>query len=70
MELDRLGAKLISLLLGLGLAAVFRQSCRGNGCVVVTSPPKDVVAKQVYELDGECYKYQPYTVQCKEGGDT
>jgi hypothetical protein len=35
---DSTGSKIIAIILGVGLAAIFRRSCRGDKCVVVTSP--------------------------------
>lgn len=61
----RLGATLISVLLGLGLASLFRKACKGNGCVVVQAPDAEEVKQSVYRLGGECYKYTPHIVPCK-----
>jgi hypothetical protein len=64
---DRAGAILVSVILGLGLAALFRRACRGDGCVVVRPPKGDDVNKFVYKVSGDCYKYTPYGVPCTGG---
>jgi hypothetical protein len=62
---SNVGRKLFSILLGLGLSAVFRLSCKGKNCVIQSSPDieKDILNK-VYEYDGKCYKYIPTNVPC------
>ena len=62
---DRAGSILVSVLLGLGLAIIFfRRVCRGDQCVVVKSPGKDVLQDHYYKLEDDCYKYVPYAVKC------
>jgi hypothetical protein len=51
-------------ILGLGLAAIFRGTCKGDRCIVVRAPePKDVEGK-TFKYDGKCYKFQPNSVSC------
>ncbi len=67
---DQAGSILISILLGLGLAAVFRKACTGANCVVVRPPDMKEVNKYVYKLDESCYKYTPKPIPCPRGGAT
>jgi hypothetical protein len=54
--------------LGLGLAAVFRGTCKGDRCIVVRAPdPKDVEGK-TFQYDGKCYQFQATTVSCPTPG--
>lgn len=54
----------IAVILGFGLAAVFRSTCSGPRCVVVRAPdPKDVDGK-VFQYDGKCYTFQANMVSC------
>lgn len=64
---DRFGAIIISVILGLGLAAIFRATCHGDNCIVVKSPPRDQIDKHVYRIDDQCYKYSSYAVGCPGG---
>jgi hypothetical protein len=59
------GAIVVSIMLGLGLAAVFRTACKGGRCVVVNGPPMSDVRDKVYRLDDKCYRYTPYVVPCE-----
>lgn len=61
------GAKLVSIIMGLGLAAMFRQVCKGKHCIVVKGPNVDEVNKYYYKIDGNCYKYTPVVTNCDEG---
>jgi hypothetical protein len=58
------GSILISVLLGLGLAAMFRRACSGDGCVVVKSPNLGEVHKHLYKVEADCYKYTPEVIPC------
>ena len=65
---DGTGAIVISVLLGLGLAAMFRKACKGNSCIVVKAPNLTEVSQYVYQLDTGCFKYRPQVVPCPRGG--
>lgn len=58
------GSILISVLLGLGLAAMFRKACSGDGCVVIKSPNLGEVQKHLYKVESDCYKYTPEVIPC------
>lgn len=66
---DATGAKIVSIILGFGLAAVFRKVCHGNGCRVIQGPPKDATNDMYYKVDEDCYKYSPYAVSCPKEDD-
>lgn len=55
----------MSVIIGFGLATLFRRVCKGKGCVIVKSPPLKDLEKYLYRIDGKCYKYRPYAVSCK-----
>lgn len=61
---DRVGSIVISILLGLGLAALFRRACSGSSCIVIKAPKMDEVNKYYYKIEDNCYKYTPYVVDC------
>lgn len=56
------GRKVLSVILGLGLASLFRQVCKKGQCIVVKGPPVADVEKYLYRIDDRCYKY---TVQAR-----
>lgn len=61
---DQIGAIVVSVILGLGLAAIFRTTCRGERCIVIHGPPRDQIDRHVYRIDDQCYRYSSYAVGC------
>ena len=59
------GAIIISIILGLGLAALFRKACADNSCIVVKGPKTEEIKDTHYKIDNTCYKYNPVVVECK-----
>jgi len=60
------GQIFISIILGFGLAALFRRVCRGNGCILIQAPPMDEVIQNTYTIDGDCFRYVPVPTKCVE----
>ena len=48
------GRIVISILLGLGLATIFRKVCKDRKCLVFKAPKLDDVKGQVFKFDGKC----------------
>jgi|TARA_Y100000389_G_scaffold2676_1_gene2646 hypothetical protein len=57
------GQKIVSIILGLGLASMFRRICNNNTCLVIKGP-KIVEMDKYYKIDKKCYKYNPYPINC------
>ena len=64
---DKFGSIMISVILGLGLAAMFRRACSGDGCIVVKPPNHKEIDEYVYKIDKSCFKYTPNLVPCRRG---
>lgn len=62
---DKVGSVVISVVLGLGLAALFRRACKDGNCIVIKAPKQEDVQKYYYKVEENCYKYTPYVVDCK-----
>jgi hypothetical protein len=60
---SKIGQILISLILGLGLATVFRKVCKDN-CVVIKGPSFEDIKKYYYKIDDNCFKYTPEATNC------
>ncbi len=58
------GKYLMSIILGLGLASLFRKVCKDKNCLLIQAPPLDEIQNQVYKYDNKCYKYNPVAVKC------
>ena len=59
------GRIVFSIILGLGLAALFRQVCKGDECHVIKGPKPSEVQKYYYKIDDDCFKYTPYVTSCE-----
>jgi hypothetical protein len=59
------GSIIISIILGLGLAAVFRKACKDNNCIVIKGPKMQEVNKYYYKINQDCFKYTPVAAECQ-----
>ena len=69
MHLDRFihsqpGKYLMSILLGLGLATLFRSVCKGSRCKIMKAPPMEEIDGQIYKMDGKCYEIKTNPITC------
>jgi hypothetical protein len=58
------GRFFISLLLGLGLATMFRNVCTGDKCITFNGPVISEIDDKVYKYDEKCYKYKTVAAKC------
>ena len=52
-----MGTIIMSVILGLGLAALFRKACGDKKCIVIKGPNSDEINKYYYKIHDDCYKY-------------
>jgi len=57
-----------SLVLGIGLMALFKPGCKDGECSIQKAPPYDEVSKSTYQLGSKCYKFKPASVECPDAG--
>lgn len=62
---SEIGMKIVSMILGLGLASIFRKVCNTEHCRVVKGPNMKMVERQMYKIDDKCYKYVPEPTLCE-----
>ena len=60
------GKMIISIILGLGLSALFRKVCNERDCIVIKGPRVEEVENNIYNFDGKCYKYKALATSCKK----
>lgn len=58
------GKKIMSILLGFGLASLFRRVCEGKNCVAFHAPPLENIDNKIYRFNGKCYKYVAKSTKC------
>lgn len=56
---------IISMILGFGLATLFRKTCSIRGCYVFRGPPMNKIEGQTFKMNDKCYKYNYQHETCK-----
>ncbi len=64
------GKIIMSILLGLGLATLFRKVCKGKNCLAFHAPPLDDFKDKIYKNNGKCIKYVPVATKCSLNAKT
>ena len=71
MHLEKLfttpsGKTMMSIILGLGIASLFHQTCKGKNCVLVHAPPISSVTNTVFKhpSSDRCIRYEINPVKC------
>jgi len=58
------GQLFISVLLGLGLATLFRKVCKDKNCIRFNGPVISEVDGKTYQFGEYCYKYELFPTKC------
>jgi hypothetical protein len=64
------GKYLMSIILGLGLATLFRSVCQGNKCNIIKAPPLEEIDGQIYKYEKKCFKIETNPIQCDSNRKT
>jgi hypothetical protein len=60
----------ISVLLGLGLASLFRKVCSEGNCIVIQGPPLEDVENKIFKQESKCYRYKAVSSKCENNQRT
>jgi hypothetical protein len=71
MKIERLfhsdtGKIIISVLLGLGLATLFRKGCNKKNCLEFNAPSLEDIKKKIYKYGNNCFKYEMESNICDD----
>tara|TARA_A100001015_G_C14697861_1_gene597070 strand:+ start:215 stop:454 length:240 start_codon:yes stop_codon:yes gene_type:complete len=58
------GKTVISIILGLGLATLFRKVCNDRNCIVFKAPDINKIRNQIFKFDNKCYKFVEKIEKC------
>ena len=58
------GKIIMSLLLGFGLASLFRTICKGKGCLHFYAAPLDKIKDKIYRNGDKCMTFSPVNAKC------
>lgn len=59
-----IGITVISIVLGLGLATIFRKVCTDKNCITFKGPVITDIKDKIYKFDDKCYKYNIEPAVC------
>ena len=59
-----LGKIIISILLGLGLATIFRKVCNDKNCLTFKGPILGDIDGKIYKHGEKCFKYNATSTPC------
>ena len=63
---SQVGRILISAILGLGLATIFRKSCQNRNCLVFYAPDFKKIHDKIYKFNDKCYTFKENITKCDE----
>ena len=58
------GKTIISIILGLGLATLFRKVCNDRDCIVFKAPNIQKIQNQIFKFDNKCYTFNENIEKC------
>lgn len=64
------GKIIMSILLGLGLASLFRTVCKDKNCLIFHAPPLDQINNKIYKSGNKCVTYKPIATKCSINSKT
>jgi hypothetical protein len=64
------GKYIFSIILGIGLASIFRKACNSRNCLVFKSPEIKSLKDNVYKYDNKCYKFHEEAIKCSKNKKT
>jgi len=60
---------LVSILLGFGIAAIFRPLCKGPECIIMRGPPVGDIRGAVYQFGARCVEFEAKPIECPTKGN-
>lgn len=60
----REGRIIFSIILGFGLASLFRKSCENRNCMKFVAPPLEKIRERTYRHGDSCYRFEERSVKC------
>jgi hypothetical protein len=58
------GQYIISFILGMGIASLFRKVCKDRNCLVFKAPDFDEVTQNIYSYGDKCFSFKKEAVEC------
>ena len=62
---NNFGRILVSCILGLALASLFKKVCVDDDCLIIKSDPNWNLNNKIFKENNKCFKFKPKTSSCK-----
>lgn len=59
---------LLSLVIGFGIACIFRPLCKGPECIILRGPPVGDIRGAVYQFGSKCVEFEAKPIECPKAG--
>lgn len=66
---SRAGRIIVSIILGLGIASIFRPKCHKKECLDFKGPDLKEIEHNIYRYNDRCYKFKLTSKSCLEKPD-
>lgn len=66
---SRAGRIIVSVILGLGIASLFRPMCQQRDCIDFKGPDLKDIEQNIYRYNNKCYKFKLTSRSCLESPD-
>lgn len=60
------GKYLFSIILGIGLASLFRKACNSRNCLIFKAPNISSIQNNIFKYGDNCYKFNAKATKCNE----
>jgi hypothetical protein len=54
----------ISAIIGIGLATLFRKACNSRNCLVFKAPPIEKIRNQIFKYNNKCFTFKEKVGTC------
>ena len=62
----KIGRIVISMILGIGLASLFRRICNSRDCLVFEAPPMKDIVENTFKYNGKCVRFKESPIPCSD----
>lgn len=60
------GKIVLSILLGFGIATLFRQACKDSNCLLFNAPSMNKVKGKIFGFNNKCFQYTEKNATCNK----
>lgn len=61
---SHLGKKVVSVILGFGLATLFYRSCKEDKCIQFVGAPPSEIKDKVFRYNDKCFRFKQVAKKC------